>query len=69
MIIAICYKAEIRVFNRQEANYKDALIGAITRVLGRDPNTCILPDLELLTPDEIIDHCLDYEIYVTGEVQ
>lgn len=69
MIIAICYRNEIRIFDRFEIDYKEALIGAITRALGSCPDTSILPELSLLDVSEIIDHCLDYGIYVTGEVE
>ena len=66
MIIAIYYRREIRIFDQPDADLKEAMISAITRVLGRSFD---LPELELLTPDEIVDHCLDYEIYVTNEVE
>ena len=69
MIIAVCYDDEIRVFDQPNVDLAEALISAIRRVLGSHPDTSILPTLELLTPDEIVDHCLDYEIYVTGEVE
>ena len=66
MIIAVYYRSEIRIFDQPDADLKEAMIGAITRVLGRSFD---LPELELLNADEIVDHCLDYEIYVTNEVE
>ena len=68
MIIAIYYRNEIQIFDL-ESDLAEALISAVRRVLGNHPDTSILPELELLTPDEIVDHCLDYNIYVTGEVE
>ena len=69
MIIAIYCRDEIRMFDQPDADLKEAMIGAITRVLGRHPTADIISDLCLLTPDEIVDHCLDYGIYVTNEVE
>ena len=69
MIIAICYKEEIRLFDIKVADLHDALIQAVDRVINRGLSRDIVDDLELLNAEEVVDYCLDYSIYITGDIE